>query len=192
MYFAQFKSGVKHATSEAWDTLMIYFSILLVIHWSAMKLKIFSLLIKYHVGWTTRTLMSFWSCLHYRWPLRLQKFKTFSRKYWPKLSDQMIKYIFHILKNYFGQYGQTILATTKTLRFYSGHNGLPLPAKIRTELFFTCQNSQNNLAKKFLGDLLILQWPVWSDQSDHCKIHLNWLCCSLLELSSHLTSEDNS
>ena len=36
----------------------------------------------------------------------------------------MIKYIFHTLKIYFGQYGQTILATTKALRFYNGHNGL--------------------------------------------------------------------
>ena len=43
----------------------------------------------------------------------------------------MIKYIFQTVENYFGQYGQTILATTKTLRFYNGHNGL-------TE--FTCKN----------------------------------------------------
>ena len=46
------------------------------------------------------------------------------KKYWPKWSDQMIKYIFQTLKKYFGQYGQTILATTKTLRFYNGNDGL--------------------------------------------------------------------
>ena len=46
---------------------------------------------------------------------------------------------------------------------------LNLPAKIQTEFFFTCQNSQTILAKNFLGDLKILQWPVWSDQSVHCK-----------------------
>ena len=61
-----------------------------------------------------------------------KKFKTFPKKYWPKWSDQMIKYIFQTLKNYFGRYSQTILATTKTLGFYNDHNGL-------TE--FTCKSS---------------------------------------------------
>ena len=51
---------------------------------------------------------------------------------------------------------------------------LNLPAKIRTELFFTGQYSRTILAKKILGSLQILQWPVWSDQSGKCKIHLNW------------------
>ena len=50
--------------------------------------------------------------------------KISQKKYWPKWSDQMIKYIFQTLKKYFDQRGQTILATTKTLRFYHGHNGL--------------------------------------------------------------------
>ena len=36
----------------------------------------------------------------------------------------MIKYMFQTLKKYFGQCGQTILATTKNWRFYNGHNGL--------------------------------------------------------------------
>ena len=43
----------------------------------------------------------------------------------------MVKYIFQTLQQYFGRYSQTILATTKTLRFYNGRNGL-------TE--FTCKN----------------------------------------------------
>ena len=51
---------------------------------------------------------------------------------------------------------------------------LNLPAKTRTEFFFTCKNSRPILSKNFSGDMEILRWRVWSDQSGHCKIHLNW------------------
>ena len=64
---------------------------------------------------------------------------------------------------------------------------LNLPAKIRTELYFTGQNSRAILAKNFLGDLQILRWPVWSDQSGHCKIHLNWQLTHLLATGNLLT-----
>ena len=91
-------------------------------------------------------------------------------------------------KKYFGQHGQTILATTKTSRIYNSHNGLTK---------FTCKNSawvifhrsiqSSHFDQKLLGRSANLLWPVWSDQSGHCKIHLNWQLTHLLATGNLLT-----
>ena len=96
-----------------------------------------------------------------------KKFKIFPKKYWPKWSDQMIKYIFQTLKNYFGQYGQTIFATTKTLRFYNGHNGLTeFTCKNSDWIFFHMSKQSDHFGQKLFGrsenfTVASLVWPKW-------------------------------
>ena len=52
----------------------------------------------------------------------------------------MIKYIFKTLKNYFGQYGQTILAknSLEDRKFYGGHFGLTKVATVKFTLTDSC------------------------------------------------------
>ena len=86
-----------------------------------------------------------------------KKFKIFPKKYWPKWSDQMIKYIFQtliILANMVWPFWppQKLLDFTTVIMVW-----LNLPAKIQTEYFFTFQKSLSTLVKNLSGDPLILR-----------------------------------
>ena len=109
----------------------------------------------------------------YSWPLWSQKIQNFPKKYWPKWSDQMIKYIFQTYsKKYIGQNGLNILATTKTLRFYNSHNGL-------TE--FTCKISNWILKDEKNLKLCRAYYNCWTLlMIQHGSLHWFWFCIVII------------
>ena len=106
-----------------------------------------------------------WKCIHLHFGHK--KFITFPKQYWPIWSDQMIKYIFQTLEKYFGQYGQPILANTKTLRFFNGHNGLTeFNCKNSDWNFFHMSKQSDHFGQKLFGrsanfTVASVVWPKW-------------------------------